>query len=84
LLTGSGTRIAMEAALKNGTHPEKIIVLERPRPEDVFERSVAQIVKEGTVFGMGNIGGGGAGIIEYFENRAASPEGVPKGTSAGA
>jgi poly-gamma-glutamate synthase PgsB/CapB len=80
LLTGSGTRISMEAALKKGMHPEKLIVLERPRPEDVFERAVAQIVKAGTVFGMGNIGEGGTGIIEYFENRAE----VPDGTSAGA
>jgi poly-gamma-glutamate synthase PgsB/CapB len=80
LLTGSGTRIAMEAGLKNGLHPEKMIVLERPRPEDVFERAVAQIVTTGTVFGMGNIGSGGAGIIEYFKNRAE----VPEGTSTGA
>jgi poly-gamma-glutamate synthase PgsB/CapB len=80
LLTGTGTRIAMEAALKKGMHPEKMIVLENPRPEDVFERAVAQIVKTGTVFGVGNVGGGGAGIIEYFENRAA----VPEGTSSGA
>jgi poly-gamma-glutamate synthase PgsB/CapB len=84
LLTGSGTRIAMEAAMKKGMHPEKLIVLERPRPEDVFERAVAQIVKAGTVFGMGNIGGGGAAIVEYFENRATVPEGVSKSTSAGA
>ena len=76
LLTGSGTRIAMEAALKKGMHPEKLIVLENPRPEDVFERAVAQIVKTGTVFGIGNIGGGGAGIIEYFENRAEVPAGM--------
>jgi poly-gamma-glutamate synthase PgsB/CapB len=80
LLTGSGTRIAMEAALKKGMHPEKLIVLEKPRPEDVFERAVAQIIKAGTVFGMGNIHGGGAAIIEYFENRAE----VPEGTSTGA
>jgi hypothetical protein len=50
----------------------------------VFERAVAQIVKAGTVFGMGNIGGGGAAIVEYFENRATVPEGVSKSTSAGA
>ncbi|MFC1654431.1 poly-gamma-glutamate synthase PgsB [Myxococcota bacterium] len=74
LLTGSGTRMAMEAALKNGMHPEKLIVLEKPRPEDVFERAVAQIIQTGTVFGMGNIGGGGTGIIEYFENRAEVPK----------
>jgi len=80
LLTGTGTRIAMEAALKKGMHPEKLIVLEDPRPEDVFERAVAQIVKSGTVLGVGNVGGGGAGIIEYFENRAE----VPNGKSAGA
>jgi hypothetical protein len=70
----------MEAALKKGMHPEKLIILENPRPEDVFERAVAQIVKTGTVLGIGNVGGGGVGIIEYFENRAE----VPEGTTAGA
>lgn len=75
LLTGSGTRMAMEASLKHGMHPEKLIVMETPRPEDVFERAVAQIVKTGTVFGMGNIGSGGAAIVEYFKNRAEVPEG---------
>jgi hypothetical protein len=79
LLTGSGTRMAMEASLKKGMHPEKLIVLETPRPGDVFERAVAQIIKTGTVFGMGNIGSGGAAIIEYFKNRAEVPEGPISG-----
>jgi poly-gamma-glutamate synthase PgsB/CapB len=79
LLTGSGTRMAMETALKNGIHPQKLIGMENPRPEDVFERAVAQIVKTGTVFGMGNIGSGGAAIIEYFKNRAALPESTLSG-----
>ncbi|MBW1871870.1 MAG: poly-gamma-glutamate synthase PgsB [Deltaproteobacteria bacterium] len=70
LLTGSGTRVALEAALKAGLHTEKIIVMENPRPEDVFERVIAQIKKNGTVFGMGNIGSGGSAIVEYFQNRA--------------
>jgi hypothetical protein len=79
LLTGSGTRMAMEAGLKKGLHPEKLIVLEKPRPEDVFERAVAQIKEKGTVFGMGNIGSGGAAIVEYFMNRAVAPQGPPAG-----
>lgn len=79
ILTGSGTRMAMESGLKSGLHPEKMIVLEKPRPEDVFERAVAQIVTTGTVFGMGNIGSGGAGITEYFKNRAEVPEGASPG-----
>jgi poly-gamma-glutamate synthase PgsB/CapB len=79
LLTGSGTRMAMEAGLKKGLHPEKLIVLERPRPEDVFERAVSQIATKGTVFGMGNIGGGGSAIVEYFENRAVAPQSPPAG-----
>jgi hypothetical protein len=69
----------MEAGLKKGLHPEKLIVLERPRPEDVFERAVSQIATKGTVFGMGNIGGGGGAIVEYFENRAVAPQSPPAG-----
>lgn len=70
LLTGSGTRMALEAALKGGIHPEKIIEMENARPEDIFERSVAQIGKTGMIFGMGNVVGLGNAIVEYFQNRA--------------
>jgi poly-gamma-glutamate synthase PgsB/CapB len=70
LLTGSGTRLALEAALKGGIHPEKIIEMEGARTADVFERSVAQVGKTGTVFGMGNVVELGRAISEYFNNRA--------------
>lgn len=74
LITGSGTRLAVEAALRQGLVAEKIIEMEEPRPGDVFERAVAQIAHAGTVFGMGNIGGGGGAILEYFQNRSVQPD----------
>ncbi|HOX45581.1 MAG TPA: poly-gamma-glutamate synthase PgsB [Myxococcota bacterium] len=74
LFTGTGTRLALEAALKAGLDPERLIDMERADPARVFERAIAQIGKRGLVFGMGNIGAGGNEIIEYFENRAATPE----------
>ncbi len=79
LLTGSGTRLALEAALEGGLHPEKLIELEHAGAPVVFERSMAQIGKKGQVFGMGNIGGGGNEIVEYFQNRAIPPEELAAG-----
>jgi poly-gamma-glutamate synthase PgsB/CapB len=74
LLTGSGTRLALEAALATGLHPERVIEMEGAPAPAVFERALAQIHKMGQVFGMGNIGGGGNEIVEYFQNRAIPPE----------
>jgi len=74
LLTGTGTRLALEAALKVGVDPERIIDMERADPARVFERAIAQLGKRGLVFGMGNVGAGGNEIVEYFQNRAATPE----------
>ena len=74
LLTGSGTRPALEAALRNGIHPEKIIEMEDVRAEDIFERSVAQIGKAGMIVGMGNVVGLGNAIVEYFQNRSKAED----------
>lgn len=74
LATGHGTRLAIDAALKAGFPSEKIIAMEDAGAGQVFERAVAQIEKKGSIFGMGNIGGGGVEIIEYFTNRALPPE----------
>ncbi|MBN2493161.1 MAG: poly-gamma-glutamate synthase PgsB [Deltaproteobacteria bacterium] len=73
LLTGSGTRLAYQAALKKGMHPEHMTVMEEAMPGAIFERSISLLGKSGTVFGMGNIGGGGTTIVEYFQNRAFMP-----------
>lgn len=79
LLTGSGTRLALEAALHAGVHPERISDMEGALAPVVFERALAKIGKVGQVFGMGNIGGGGNEIVEYFQNRAIPPEEIAAG-----
>jgi poly-gamma-glutamate synthase PgsB/CapB len=73
LLVGSGTRLANEAILSKGVHPEKIILMENAPAGRVFERALAKLGKSGLVFGMGNIGGNGNEIVEYFQNRAFDP-----------
>ncbi len=70
IVAGRGTHITFNAALEHGLHPEQLIVMENPRPEEVFERCLAQITKDGCVVGMGNIVGLGNAIVEYFNNRA--------------
>jgi poly-gamma-glutamate synthase PgsB/CapB len=79
LLIGSNTRLAMESALSHGLHPERLIDMQQASPPVIFERAVAQIGKVGQVFGMGNIGGGGNALVEYFNNRALSPEELATG-----
>lgn len=79
ILTGTGSRLALEAGIRNGLNPERIIPMEQGRPEEIFERAVAQIHKTGLVFGMGNIGQGGEQINEYFQNRAMTSRGIQIG-----
>jgi gamma-polyglutamate synthase len=79
LITGTGTRAAVDAALEKGFDPEKMIIMENNRVDEVFERTVAQIPHTGLVYGIGNIGGLGHSIVEYFQNRATMPETVKLG-----
>jgi poly-gamma-glutamate synthase PgsB/CapB len=73
LLSGSGTHLAYEAALKAGLGRDKLHDLEKAAPAAVFERALSFIPESGVVFGMGNIGGGGNEIVEFFSNRAFQP-----------
>jgi len=70
LVCGSGTRLALEAALRAGCEAEKLVAMEQAPAAAIFERALAQIEKSGLVFGMGNIGGGGTALVEYFKNRS--------------
>ena len=79
LLTGTGTRLALEAAYQKGLPFERLIPMEQARAEEIFERAVAQIQRTGLVFGMGNIGQGGEQINEYFQNRAVASHGIQPG-----
>jgi len=73
IVTGTGTRPAVEAALEAGLAVERLIALEAARADDIFERALAQIPERGLVYGIGNIGGVGHAVVEYFENRAIDP-----------
>ncbi len=79
LFTGTGTRLAMDKALAQGLHPEKMLNLEHAPSSVIFERSMARLGSKGLVFGMGNIGGGGSDIAEYFQNRAIPREALDTG-----
>ncbi len=73
IITGTGTRPAVEAALQRGMPVERLITLEDARADDIFERTLSQIPTRGLVYGIGNIGGVGHAVVEYFENRAVDP-----------
>lgn len=70
LVCGGGTRLALEAALRAGCDDELLLAMEHASTPAIFERALGQIDRSGLVFGMGNIGGGGLDLVEYFENRA--------------
>lgn len=70
VLIGSGTYLWARAAVKNGIDLRKITIAEHQRAEDVFETIVGLTGTSALVMGMGNIGGAGLELVQYFRNRS--------------
>jgi hypothetical protein len=58
-----------------GAHCPGSVVLKNSRPEAVMSFLTAQSPVPGLILGMGNMGGAGRGILEYWE-REGRPRGV--------
>ncbi len=69
-LTGQSTDVAEDLSVKNGIKKSKIINLGLTEPEAVFESVLACTEAKSTVLAIGNMGGMGAGVAVYFENRS--------------
>ncbi len=70
MLIGQSTEIVEELSVKNGIRRNKILNLGWTEPDSVFEAVLSYTEKESTVFAIGNMGGMGAKVAEYFENRS--------------
>lgn len=74
VLIGSGTHIFARAACKHGLDFSRIILAEHQPVSEIFERVVALAGKSGLVMGMGNIGGPGLDLVQFFRNRSLVKE----------
>lgn len=70
ILIGQSTDVVEELAVNRGIKRNKILNLGWTEPEIVFEAVLTCTEKESTVVAIGNMGGMGGNIAEYFENRS--------------
>lgn len=70
LLIGQSTEVVEELSVKSGIKRNKILNLGWTEPEAVFETVLTCTEKKSTVVAIGNMGGMGGNVAEYFENRS--------------
>lgn len=70
-LIGQSTDVLEHFAVRNGIQKKEIINMGWTNPEKVFEKVLAVTVEASTIIAIGNMGGMGAEISEYFEHRSA-------------
>lgn len=70
VLMGTGTFLFARAASDAGIDTSSLIFLEGMRVEEIFERIVSVAKQPVLVVGMGNVGGQGLDLAQYFANRA--------------
>lgn len=70
ILIGQSSEIVEELAVSNGVKRNKIVNLGWTEPEAVFEAVLAFTAEHSTVVGIGNMGGMGGKVADFFENRS--------------
>ena len=70
VLIGQSTEMVENICVENGTKRNKILNLGMVEPESVFEAILSYTDNESTVFAIGNMGGMGGVVAEYFEYRS--------------
>ncbi|GMU24849.1 MAG: hypothetical protein AMXMBFR13_49200 [Phycisphaerae bacterium] len=70
VLIGSGTYLFARAALKSGLDFSRIVIAEHNPVHEVFEKVVALAGDSAVIMGMGNIGGPGLDLVQFFRNRS--------------
>ena len=70
ILIGQSTEIVEELSVNNGVKRSKILNLGWTEPESVFESILACTDNESNVIAIGNMGGMGGKVAEFFENRS--------------
>lgn len=69
-LIGQSTDVVEGMAMDFGLPRKKIISIGWTTPDKVYEKILSVTDKVSTTVGIGNMGGMGAGTVEYFENRS--------------
>jgi hypothetical protein len=69
MLIGQSAEVVEELAISNGVKRNKIINLGWTEPEAVFEAILAYTIDQSTIVAIGNMGGMGGQVADYFENR---------------
>jgi poly-gamma-glutamate synthase PgsB/CapB len=77
ILFGSGGYVFARHATKAGFDSSRFIFADYSRVDDIFEAIIGACGARALVVGMGNIGGAGLTLVNYFKNRALPKEVTP-------
>lgn len=70
ILIGQSSEVVEELAVSSGVKRNKIVNLGWTEPETVFEAILAYTLEQSTIVAIGNMGGMGGKVADYFENRS--------------
>jgi gamma-polyglutamate synthase len=70
ILIGQSAEVVEELAVSSGIKRNKIVNLGWTEPEAVFEAILAYTTDQSTVVAIGNMGGMGGKVADFFENRS--------------
>jgi poly-gamma-glutamate synthase PgsB/CapB len=70
ILIGQSAEVVEELAVASGIKRNKIVNLGWTEPEAVFEAILAYTIEQSTVVAIGNMGGMGGKVADFFENRS--------------
>jgi poly-gamma-glutamate synthase PgsB/CapB len=70
ILIGQSAEVVEELAMSGGVKRNKIVNLGWTEPEAVFEAILAYTAEQSTVVAIGNMGGMGGKVADFFENRS--------------
>ncbi|MBX2991534.1 MAG: poly-gamma-glutamate synthase PgsB [Bacteroidetes bacterium] len=70
MLIGNNTDVVKHMAMGYGVPQEKILSIGWAPPETVFEKALAATQRASTIVAIGNMGGMGGKVAEYFEHRS--------------
>jgi len=74
MLIGHNTNVVARMAADYGVPRDRILGVGWTTPEKVFEEILAVTDHSSTILAIGNMGGMGAGVAEYFEHRSRTAD----------
>ncbi len=74
VLIGTGSYLFAKLSTNEGVDAQKFLTVESDRMSDIFESILESCARRTLVIGMGNIGGPGLGLVQYFKNRSIPEE----------